>query len=398
MTHPTEDHTLLNQIVNRILEEGTDGLADAMRLLLNHAMEIERSKALGAGAYERTATRTGHANGFKPKTLQTRLGEMTVAVPQVRGELEFYPSALERGRRSERALTLAIAQMYVEGVSTRKVAAVLEQLAGTLQISSTQVSRASAQLDAQLETWRNRRLDTVAYPYLIIDARYEKVRRDGVVLDCAVLVAIGIDADGQRAVLGVTTALSEAEVHWRDFLTTLQDRGLHGTVFIVSDDHKGLRAALQARFAGVPWQRCQFHLQQNALNYVPKVSLRSSFAAELRQVLHAPARPQAETLLKTLVAKYRSSAPELADWLEANVPESLTVLALPAEHRTRLRTSNAAERLNQEIKRRTRVARVFPNTGSLLRLVSAVLNEISDDWESSKIYLNMNPPSQQHAA
>lgn len=288
--------------------------------------------------------------------------------------------------------------MYVEGVSTRKVSSILQQLAGTLEISSTQVSRASAQLDGQLESWRNRRLDAAAYPYLILDARYEKVRREGVVLDCAVLLAIGIDEHGRRTVLGVSTALSEAEVHWRDFLCSLHERGLHGTTFIVSDDHKGLRAALQARFAGVPWQRCQFHLQQNALHYVPKVAWRTTLAAELREVLHAPSRPAAETLLRALVAKYRASAPELAAWLEANVPESLTVLALPPEHRPRLRTSNAAERLNQEIKRRTRVARVFPNPAALLRLVSAVLNEISDDWESAKTYLNMNPPSHQLTA
>jgi transposase-like protein len=398
MTHPDQQHTLLNQIVNHISEQGTDGLAEAMRLLLDHAMEIERAKVLGAEPYERTAARAGHANGFKPKTLQTRLGEMTVAVPQVRGEIGFYPSALERGRRSERALTLAIAQMYVQGVSTRKVTAILEQLAGTLEISSTQVSRAAAQLDTHLDAWRNRRLDTVAYPYLVIDARYEKVRRDGVVLDAAVLVAIGIDEHGRRAILGVSTALSEAEVHWREFLASLQERGLNGVLFIVSDDHKGLRAALKARFAGVPWQRCQFHLQQNAVAYVPKVALRGQVAAELREILHAPTRAQADALLRTLVAKHRSTARELADWLETNVPESLTVLSLPLEHRTRLRTSNAAERLNQEIKRRTRVARVFPNTDSLLRLVSAVLSEISDEWESSKTYLNMNPPSYQQAA
>jgi transposase-like protein len=238
----------------------------------------------------------------------------------------------------------------------------------------------------------------VAYPYLILDARYEKVRREGVVLDCAVLLAIGIDAQGRRTVLGVSAPLSEAEVHWRDFLCSLQQRGLHGTTFIVSDDHKGLRAALQARFPGVPWQRCQFHLQQNALHYVPKVSQRTRVAAEVREVLHAPSRSQAETLLRAIVAKHRASAPELAAWLEANVPESLTVLALPVEHRPRLRTSNAAERFNQEIKRRTRVARVFPNPASLLRLVSAILSEISDDWETNKTYLNMNPPSHQQAA
>jgi transposase-like protein len=398
MTHPQEDHTLLNQIVNHISADGADGLAEAMRLLLNHAMEIERSKALGASPYERSATRTGYANGFKPKTLQTRLGEMTVAIPQVRGDVEFYPSALERGRRSERALTLAVAEMYVQGVSTRKVSAILEQLAGTLDISSTQVSRAAAQLDAQLDTWRNRRLDSIAYPYLILDARYEKVRRDGVVLDCAVLVATGIDANGRRAILGVSTALSEAEVHWRGFLSSLQDRGLHGTVFIVSDDHRGLRAAMRARFAGIPWQRCQFHLQQNAMHHVPRIAMRTAVAAELRQILHAPTSAQAHALLNTMVDNHRKTAPELASWLEENVIESLAVLSLPPEHRPRMRTSNAAERLNQEIKRRTRVARVFPNNESLLRLVSAVLNEISDDWESSKTYLNMNPPSQHLAA
>lgn len=398
MTHPHDHDNLLNQSVNHILEQGADGLMDAVRLLLDHAMQIERSKVLGADPYERSENRKGYANGFKPKTIQTRLGAMTVAVPQVRGDVDFYPSVLERGRRSERALTLAVAEMYVQGVSTRKVNAILQQLAGTLDISSAQVSRASAQLDGQLEAWRNRRLDAQAYPYLILDARYEKVRRDGVVLDCAVLVATGVDAQGHRAILGVSTALSEAEVHWRDFLSSLQDRGLHGVTFIVSDDHQGLGAARQARFAGIPWQRCQFHLLRNAIHYVPKIELRPLVTAELLQILHASSRIQADALLKTMVARYLKTAPELAAWLEENVPESLTVLSLPVEHRVRMRTSNVAERINQELKRRTRVVRVFPNASSLLRLSSAVLCEISDAWESSKIYLNMNPPSQQLSA
>jgi len=402
MTHPNhnQDNSLLNQIVNQISHNGAEGLAEAMRLMLNQAMEVERSAALGAKPYERCDTRKGYANGFKPKTIQTRLGQMTVAIPQVRDtETEFYPSALERGCRSERALTVAVAEMYVQGVSTRKVSAILEKLAGTLQISSTQVSRAAAQMDEHLDIWRNRPLGDIAYPYLILDARYEKVRRDGVVIDCAVLVATGVDATGQRTIIGVTTTLSEAEVHWRDFLTSLQDRGLHGVKFIVSDDHNGLRAARCARFAGVPWQRCQFHLQQNAIQYVPKVAMRSSVAAQLRQVLHAPTRDLADALLRAMVAKYSKTAPELSVWLEENVIESLTVLSLPLEHRARMRTSNAAERVNQEIKRRTRVARIFPNTKSLLRLVTAILNDISDTWETSRQdYLNMNPPSKQYAA
>lgn len=393
VTHPHQDSNLLNQIVNQISAEGVDAFAESLRLLLNHAMEIERSKALGAAPYERTSSRKGYANGFKSKTLKTRLGELCVNVPQVRGEIDFYPSALERGQRSERALTLAIAEMYVQGVSTRRVSAILSELAGTLEISSTQVSRAAAQLDEQLELWRQRPLNDIAYPYLILDARYEKVRRDGAVVDCAVLLAIGIDACGQRAILGVSTALSEAQTHWSDFLGSLQERGLHGTTFIVSDDHPGLRAARIARFPAVLWQRCQFHLQQNASQYVPKIALRPAVAAELREILHAQSRPQAEAQLKAMVSKYRKSAPELSAWLETNVPESLAVFSLPKEHRPRLRTSNAAERLSQEIKRRTRVVRVFPHSKSLLRLVSALLLDISEDWESSPIlYLNMNLP------
>jgi transposase-like protein len=399
MTHPNQnqDNTFLNQIVNQISHNGSEGLTEAVRLLLNQAMEIERSQVLGAKPYERCETRKGHANGFKPKTVDNRLGTMTLAIPQVRDGIDFYPGAMERGQRSERALINAIAEMYVKGVSTRNVSGILFKLTGTTEISSTQVSRAAAQMDEHLDIWRNRSLADIAHPYLILDARYEKVRRDGVVLDCAVFVAIGVDTTGRRSILGVSTALSEAEVHWRDFLTSLQARGLHGTTFIVSDDHQGLAAARRACFAGVPWQRCQFHLQQNAMQYVPKVAMRSSVATQLRQVLQAPTRALADALLKAMVTKYSKIAPELSVWLERNVSESLTVLSLPPEHRARMRTSNAAERLNQEIKRRTRVVRVFPNTKSLLRLVTAILNDIDDHWETStNTYLDMNPPSQRH--
>lgn len=399
MTHPNQDNTLLNQIVNQISHNGSEGLSEAVRLLLNQAMIIERSEVLGAKPYERCDTRKGYANGFKPKTIQNSLGQMIVDIPQVRGEIDFYPSALERGQRCERALTMAIAEMYIKGVSTRKVSDILFKLTGTLEISSTQVSRATAQMDEHLELWRQRSLTDIAYPYLILDARYEKVRRDGVVLDCAVLVATGVDTTGHRTILGTSTALSEGEVHWRDFLTSLQDRGLHGVIYIVSDDHQGLSAARRARFVGVPWQRCQFHLLQNAMQYVPKVAMRTSVADQLREVLHANTRAYADALLKAMVTKYSKTAPELSSWLEENVPQSLTVLSLPIEHHARMRTSNAAERINQEIKRRTRVIRVFPNTKSLLRLVTAILNDICDHWETSTIpYLNMNPPSRQYTA
>jgi putative transposase len=293
---------------------------------------------------------------------------------------------LERGERSERALKLAVAEMYVQGVSTRKVAAITEELCG-LEVSSVQVSRAAALLDEELAGWRNRPLGET--PYLILDARYEKIRHGGSVVSCAVLVAIGVTPEGGRSVLGVSVSLSEAEVHWREFLAALQDRGLHGVRYIVSDDHAGLKQARQARFAGVPWQRCQFHLAQNAMQYVPKLAMRGEVARDLRVVLDANDRSEADRQLDRLVKKYALDAPKLAAWLETNVPEALTVLCLPAAHRRKLRTTNSLERINKEIKRRTRVATLFPNEASALRLVTAVLMEISEDWETNRTYLAM---------
>lgn len=386
MTHQTQTNAL-DQIGELLAEHGFDGMAQVLALLLNEVMKIERAKALGAGPYERAEGRTGYANGFKPRTILTRMGPVTLAVPQARG-VEFYPSAIEKGIRSERALKLAVAEMYVQGVSTRKVAAIAEQLCGA-EISSAQVSRVAALLDADLKTWRERPLG--AMPYLILDARYEKVRHGGSVVSCAVLVAIGIDDSGRRSILGTSVSLSEAEPHWRDFLASLQARGLHGVKMIASDAHAGLKEALNARFPSVPWQRCQFHLAQNAMAYVPKESMRKQVGASLRAVFDAPDRPEAERQLGLAVQKYRTTAPKLAEWLEANVPQSLTAFQLPASHRRRLRTTNMLERVNREIKRRTRVATMFPNEASALRLVSAVLMEISEEWETSRKYVTMEP-------
>jgi putative transposase len=384
MTRQTQSNEL-DAIVQLLADHGFDGMAQAIEILLNEAMKLQRSEALRAGPYERTSQRLGHANGFKPKTVVSRLGKLQLEVPQTRG-VEFYPTALERGERSERALKLAVAEMYVQGVSTRKVAAITQELCG-LDVSSVQVSRAATLLDEELAAWRNRALGEI--PYLILDARYEKIRHGGAVVSCAVLVAIGVTPEGGRSILGVSVSLSEAEVHWREFLASLQDRGLHGVRYIVSDDHAGLEAARESRFAGVPWQRCQFHLAQNALHYVPTLAMRSEVARDLRGVLDAGDRAEADRRLAQLVKKYAQAAPKLATWLEANVPQALTVLSLPAAHRRKLRTTNMLERINREIKRRTRVATLFPNEASALRLVTAVLMEISEDWETNRTYLSM---------
>jgi putative transposase len=385
MAHRNNDNKL-DAVMELLIENGFEGFADVLRILLNEAMKIERDQALGAQLYQRTDTRKGYANGYKPKTVDTRIGKLSVDVPQVRGDVDFYPSSLERGCRSERALKLAIAEMYVKGISTRRVTDVLEKMCG-LDISSTQVSRVAGILDEQLSRWRNRLLSE--YPYLVLDAHYEKVRKNGSVLPCAVFTAIGVDADGRREILGVSVSLSEAETHWRQFLKSLKKRGLSGVKFITSDDHDGLKAALNAEFTAVIWQRCQCHLQRNAVKYVSKVSMRSQVAEDLRDIFDAKNLTCAEERLQKCVAKYSKSAPQLADWIEENIPEGLAVFALPSKHRRRMRTTNMLERLHEEIKRRTRVARLFPNEASLLRLVSAIEMEVSEDWIAGKRYLDM---------
>lgn len=381
------DCTLSDDLMRMIAEQGLDALPELIRILLNAAMQAERQQYLRAAPYERTTERQGYANGYKPKTVTTRVGDITFALPQVR-DGSFYPSALERGLRSERALTLALAEMYVQGVSTRKVAAITEQLCG-VQLDSMQVSRAAQQLDEQLTKWRERRLGKTRYLYL--DARYEKVRIDGHLRDAAVLLAMGVLEDGKRALLGVSVAVSEQEVHWRQFLQSLVERGLSGVELVISDAHTGLVAARKAVFGGVPWQRCQFHLQQNAQAFVPRQEMKREVAAAIRAIFNAPSRTAAETLLAQTVHQYAKSASKLATWLETAIPEGLTVLAFPTSHQQRLRTSNGLERLNQEIRRRTRVVGVFPNEASCLRLVTALAMETSDEWEAGKVYLSPTP-------
>jgi putative transposase len=377
------NYTLPNELLEQIATEGLDAIPDMLRIIINTAMQAERQQYLGVGPYERSAQRQGQANGYKPKTVTSRVGEITFAVPQVR-DGNFYPQALEKGLRSERALTLTLAEMYVQGVSTRKVAAITEQLCGCA-ISSTQVSRATAQLDEVLQAWRERPLSQC--PYLYLDARYEKVRLNGQVRDAAVLIAIGVTLEGKRSILGVSVSLGEQEVHWRTFLHSLVERGLSGIQLIISDAHAGLQAARRAVFGGVPWQRCQFHLQHNAQAYVPRQELKMEVAANIRAIFNAPDQMEAEGLLKKMVEKYAQTAPRLADWLEENIPESLTVFAFPQVHRRLIRTSNGLERLNREIRRRTRVVSIFPNEASCLRLISAILMEISDEWETGRTYL-----------
>lgn len=382
MTCP-EEYNAIQDVVKLLATDGFDALGEAMRRIINEAMRLERQNHLGVDPYERSEMRNGYANGYKPKTVQTRIGALDLDVPQVR-DSSFYPSSLEKGLRSERALKIALAEMYVQGVSTRKVAKITEQLCG-FEVTSTQVSRAAKGLDDVLEQWRNRPLG--AYPYVYLDARYEKVRDNGSVIDMAILVAIGVSETGHRQILGTSVALSEQEAHWRSFLRNLQQRSLHGIKLFISDAHEGLKAARKAVFPSIPWQRCQFHLQQNAQSYVPKQDMKKEVAAGIRNIFNAPTETEAKRLLNQLLERYKKSAPRLVAWAEQNLQEGFTVFRYPSDHWRRIRTSNVLERVNREIRRRTRVATIFPNEASCSRLVSAVLMEISEEWETGRVYL-----------
>jgi transposase-like protein len=377
------DFTLPAEFLEQISSQGLDFIPELVRILVNAAMRAERETYLGAEPYQRSNERQGYANGYKPKTVQTRMGDITFAIPQVR-EGGFYPQALEKGQRSERALTLTLAEMYVQGVSTRKVKAIVEQLCGS-GVSSSTVSRAAAALDESLQAWRSRPLGEIIY--LFLDALYEKIRQDGQIRDAAILIAAGVDRLGKRHLLGISVSLGEQEIHWRTFLQSLVARGLSGIQLITSDDHAGLKAARIAVFGGIPWQRCQFHLQQNASAYVPRKELRAEVAADIRTIFNAPDRPMADAYLKKTVEKYAKNASRLADWMEKNIPEGLTVFAFPTRHQRKLRTSNPIERLNREIRRRTAVVSIFPNEAACLRLISAVLMEYDEEWQTGRVYL-----------
>lgn len=382
------DHNdnLLSKVIEAIYSKDGDKMRPLLEAVLNTVMKVERNNALQATHYERSEERLGHANGYKEKKLDTRMGKLELKIPQTRG-IAFYPGCIEKGLRSERALKLAVAEMYLKGVSTRKVEKITEQLCG-IEISSTQVSRMTKELDEEFEAFRNRPLGI--FSYLVVDAIYLKIRHNGTVIDQAVLIAYGVNVFGKREILGASSSLSEAEVHWRQFFESLQKRGLSGVKLIISDDHTGLKAARRTVFPSIPWQRCQFYLSQNAQSYVPKKYMKAEITEAMKNIFNSPSLESAEKMILSVMEDYSKSAPEFVKWLEDNVREGLTVFNFPRNHRRKVRTSNGIERVNREIKRRTRVAVLFPNQESALRLVTGVLIEIHEEWITGKQYLDLN--------
>lgn len=371
-----------------VLSSDRDLLAEILRAGVQALMEAERDVYVGAEPFERGEGRRAQRNGYKPRTQRTRAGTLELRVPQTR-DGGFFPSVLERYQRSEGALISALAECYVQGVSTRKVAAICEELFGD-RLSHQTVSRYVQELDAELTPWRDRALEE-AFPYLILDARYEKARVDHQIVDVAVLVAIGVSETGHRHVLGVDVAMGETTGTWSDFFGSLLERGLRGVELVVADAHAGLEKARQRHLPGVPWQRCQRHFLMNALEKAPK-ALEEELHKRLRRIWDdSEDHEQARAELESLAADFAPKHAELAEWLEVEGQETLACFHFPKEHRRRIRTTNGNERVNQELLRRSRVVRIFPNPASALRLASALLKEWHEDWVTGRRYLRMEP-------
>lgn len=371
------------QTTAQALIDDPDFLRGLVERTVQAILEAELTAHLGAAKHERTEGRTGYRNGTKPRTLVTRVGTLRLAVPQDR-DGTFSTELFARYPRSEQALATTPMEMSVQGVSTRKVAAITEGLCGT-GFSKSQVSSPSSRLDAELAQWRERSLAEPAYPYLTVDARYEHVRVGGAVVSQGVLAVAGVRDDGKREILAVDVAATESEASYEALFRSLKDRGLHGVELVTSDEHRGLVAASGRYFQGASWQRCQVHAARNLLAAAPQAK-RRELADDLRGIFAASSRTQAIASAEAAADRWRPMRPKVATRLEEELEPALTCLAFPAEHRARIRTTNGLERLNQELKRRTRVVRIFPNRASLLRLATALVIEQSEEWISGRCY------------
>jgi putative transposase len=371
--------------VKALLERDADFIRAAVRAAVEAALEAEMTEALGAEKGERTEARVGYRSGYYQRSLITRVGTLELRVPQDRAG-RFSTELFERYQRSEKALVGALTEMYVQGVSTRKVKAVTETLCGH-GFSASAISAVNKSLDAALTAFSERRL-TEPYPYLILDARYERVREGGVIVSQAVLIAVAVDAEGRRQVLAVQLANRESRSSWRDFLLGVQRRGLFGVEFVVSDDHPGLKAAIRETLPEAVWQRCYVHFLRNALDYVPR-KVDDDCLMELRWFYDRRDLAEVRRDLAAWLAKWQGKYPKLCNWVEENIEETLTYYRLPLAHHKHMKSTNMLERLNQEIKRRTHVVRIFPNAESCLRLVRALAVEAHENWLEAIRYLNM---------
>ncbi len=386
----THDHRRADaEMAQEVLLDDPGFLKEIVERVVQELLETEMTEHIGAAPYERNATRRGQRNGHKPRTLRSRVGTLNLAVPQDR-EGTFSTRLFSRYQRNEKALCLALMEMYVEGVSTRKVKEVTEELCGT-SFSKSLVSSLAGRLDVELHAWRNRRLEAEAYPYLFVDARYEKARVDGRVVSQGVLIVSAVRApDGLREILAVEVADTESEATYQELFRSLKERGLRGVELVVSDEHAGLKVAIERHFQGASHQRCQVHYARNLLGMVGHAR-RKELGEDLRAIFAAPALEPALEIASSVAQKWRQKGYEkVSEHLEEHVEDCLCCLAFPESHRRRIRTTNGLERFNQEIKRRTRVVRIFPNPQACLRLVTALAVEQSEEWLTGRRYLDMS--------
>lgn len=362
-----------------------DFLRPLIEEVIQQVLEAEMDEAMGAAKGERTPERRGYRAGYYGRTLITRVGKLELRVPQDR-QGRFRTEVFERYQRSEKALVGALTEMYVQGVSTRKVKAITEELCGH-EVSASTISRLNQNLDEELERFAGRHLEE-PFPYLILDARYEKVREGGVIRSQAVMIAIGVDWEGRRNVLAVELANRESQSSWKEFCSKLKARGLSGVELVISDDHAGLRKAIAEVFAEAAWQRCYVHFLRNALDYLPRKA-DNDCLTELRWIYDRRSIDEARQDLAAWLKKWAPRYPKLCDWAESNIEETLTFYRLPRQHHKNLKSTNLLERLNEEIKRRTLVVRIFPNTAACLRLVRALAVEMHENWIEATRYLNM---------
>jgi putative transposase len=373
------------QDIKAIIGQDGEFLRPLVRAVIQEFLEAEMAEAVGAEKGERTEGRLSYRSGYYPRSLITRVGKLELRVPQDRNG-RFSTEIFERYQRSEKALVAALTQMYIQGVSTRKVKAISEELCGH-SFSASAISEINKKLDAELGRFARRELEN-EYPYLVLDARYEKVRENGVIRSRAVLVAIGIDGEGRRQILAVEIANRESSTSWKDFLLALRGRGLRGVIFVVSDDHPGLKRAIMEVLPEAYWQRCYVHFLHNALDYLPR-KVADDCLLELRWLYDRFDAEEARRDLTAWLLRWQEKYPRLCAWVEENIEQTLTFYRLPREHHKHLKSTNMLERLNEEIHRRTHVIRIFPNEESCLRLIRALAVEIHEDWIEGPRYLNM---------
>jgi len=380
--------TIDSEILHHLFLKGAkdEGMAKLFESILNQILQAQATEQIKAEPYERTEERQAYRNGYYPRNLVTRVGTLTLRVPRLRNG-KLTTDIFRRYQRSEQALLLALMEMVVNGVSTRKIEEITYELCGT-EFSKSTISELCKNLDPIITTWNSRPLRERSFPFVIVDAMVIKVREDGRVRQRGLLIAVGVNEEGYREVLGLMVGDSESEESWSEFFSRLKQRGLHGVDLVVSDQHNGLIRAIRQYFQGATWQRCQTHFMRNILDKTPK-ALQKEIHAKVRAIFEAPDAKTARMLLNQVLDEYRAKAAKAMDVLEEGFEDAIAVLELPERYRKRLRTTNSLERLNEEVRRRERVIRIFPNRESAIRLIGALLMEQDEKWASGKKYLDM---------